>query len=198
LREKRVKRTIVSSHLNLVFSSILLVWMGTVGCSEEDGVPTVDGGDNFLSKSIERTADLVRGSDSSEEQEGVQPSSTAGQGAGRDLEKSESPSLIYTRKYYNYRTTKSQDPFQPLLREGERMEGLSLNTLILTGIMWDNQNSMVVMEDSRGKGYSMRVGDRLAGAKLVAIRKDAAVFRVVEFGEVHSVVKELFVKERPI
>jgi hypothetical protein len=54
---------------------------------------------------------------------------------------------------------------------------------------------MAVMEDNRGRGYMMKVGDKIAGANLVAIRKDAAVFRVVEFGVVHNVVKELFVKE---
>jgi hypothetical protein len=76
---------------------------------------------------------------------------------------------------------------------------MTLSSLILTGILWNEQQSMIIMEDRRGMGYPMRVGDRLAGARLVAIREDAAVFRVVEFGEIHSVVKELFMaEERPI
>jgi len=107
----------------------------------------------------------------------------------------QSPSLIYTREYYSYRVRKNRDPFQPLLTEGGQMEGLTLNALTLTGILWDSQNSMAVMEDARGRGYMMKVGDKIAGARLVAIRKDAAVFRVVEFGVVHNIVKELFVKK---
>jgi len=120
-------------------------------------------------------------------------------GAESEDSVSETPSLIYTRKYFDYRVRKSADPFQPLLSEGQQLEGLSLNTLMLTGIMWEDRLGMVVMEDNKGRGYPLRVGDKLAGARLVAIREDAAVFRVVEFGVVHNVVKELFLRgERPI
>jgi len=111
----------------------------------------------------------------------------------------DAPSLIYTRRYYDYRVRNGKDPFHPLLSEGQQLEGLSLNALMLTGIMWDDSVGMVVMEDSKGRGYPLHVGDKLAGARLVAIREDAAVFRVVEFGMVHNVVKELFLEEeRPI
>jgi hypothetical protein len=109
------------------------------------------------------------------------------------------PELVYTRRYYAYRPARKGDPFEPLLTEGGEVEGLSLGALTLTGILWDEEESMIVLEDSRGRGYPLRIGDSLAGARLVAIRKDAAVFRVLEYGEVHSVVKELFVaEERPI
>jgi len=107
--------------------------------------------------------------------------------------------LIYTRTYYSYRVSKKHDPFQPLIAEGEEGGGISLSTLVLTGILWNNQQSVAVMEDSRGMGYPLRVGDSIAGAKLVAIRRDAVVFRVRQYGEIHSVVKELVVeKEKPL
>jgi len=111
------------------------------------------------------------------------------------VDRPRTPSLIYTRSYYVYTVRDSHDPFEPLLIEGGTGEGLTLSALILTGILWDDRESMIVLEDNRGIGYPMRVGDRLAGAQLVAIREDAAVFQVVEFGEVHSVVKELIVEE---
>ncbi len=194
MRKRIRKRTRASSHARLALSLLLAVWIITLGCSG-DGAGV--GGDDSQGKSAGQVAGDTG-------KRGTGDVSASGAGVAGDepgepgADEPEAPSLVYTRTYYSYRVARSQDPFQPLLREGEKMDGLSLHTLILTGILWDDEQSMVVLEDSRGMGYSLRVGDRLAGAKLVAIREDAAVFRVVEFGEVHSVVKELFVKEKPI
>jgi hypothetical protein len=108
-------------------------------------------------------------------------------------------SLVYTREYYSYRTRRGEDPFVPLLTEEGELKGLTLSMLSLTGVLWNDQQSLAVMEDSHGRGYLLKVGDQIAGARLVAIRKDAAVFRVVEFGVVHNIEKDLFVEEeRPL
>ncbi len=170
---------------------IFIAGIGLAGCTGEK----VDQTEN-----TESVFDRFSESGDGVEKEALVLASTNGNEEEGDLNTSEgrepqAPSLIYTREYYSYMTRKTKDPFQPLLQEGGEMEGLTLNALTLTGILWDKESSMAVMEDSRGRGYMMKVGDKIAGANLVAIRRDAAVFRVVEFGVIHNVVKELFVKE---
>lgn len=119
--------------------------------------------------------------------------------AGKDDAETDESSLVYTREYYSYGVRNKKDPFQPLLTRGGQLEGLTLNELVLTGILWGEDRSLVVLEDSQGRGFLLQVGDKIAGARLVAIREDAAVFRVVEFGVVHNVEKKLFIQEeKPI
>jgi hypothetical protein len=119
----------------------------------------------------------------------------AGQPAEMVGPKTEKSSLVYTRDYYSYNVRKKRDPFLPLLTRGGQLKGLTLNELSLTGILWGEDRTIAVMENSQGRGFLLQVGDTVAGARLVAIREDAAVFRVVEFGVIHNIEKKLFIEE---
>jgi hypothetical protein len=164
---------------------VCLTLVGCTGDGDNNG-----GFSDHLQESIIQGISALSGEDQVEEVENV---STARPEGG--ISEADTKDI----KFRAYRIRKERDPFQPLLTEGGEMLGLTLSAMILTGILWDDQQSLAVMEDNRGRGYLLRVGDEIAGARLVAIRKDAAVFRVVEFGVVHSVEKELFIEEeRPI
>jgi len=175
---------------------ILSVIAGLSGCADDES----NVADRIQNGIVEGVSTMMEGSEGEE--------TSAGSAAVRKAEESpvepgepdsDGTSLIYTREYYTYRVRKKKDPFLPLLTEGGQLEGLTLNEMTLTGILWGEDRSLVVMEDSKGRGYMMQVGDKIAGAKLVAIREDAAVFRVVEFGVVHNIEKKLFIQEeKPI
>ncbi|GEM_PF-4523074 len=96
---------------------------------------------------------------------------------------------------FRYNDMGRRDPFIPLLSQDIDENAPSVASLTLTGIIWDHQKSLAVLEDTKGRGYPMRVGDRLGNATLVGVRNDAAIFRVVLYGEVHMHTLKLQPKE---
>ena len=192
-------------RLCMPFGMVLAAALVIAGCGAGDDASTETG--RRLEVLARESAALAgRTAPPAERAAADRPGTGAGESAAGDpaggsadpaavLSEEHRPELAYTRRYYAYRSAKHRDPFEPLLTEGGEVDGITLSALTLTGILWDAEESLIVLEDSRGRGYPLRVGDRLAGARLVAVRKDAAVFRVVEFGESRSIVKELFTAE---
>jgi len=103
-------------------------------------------------------------------------------------------SLPYTRPF-RYQARGRRDPFIPLVSKGTDGDIPSIASLTLTGVIWNRNESLAVLEDKKGLGYPMRVGDRIGNATLVGIKNDAAIFRVVLFGEVHMHTLKLQFKE---
>ncbi|MFQ6104730.1 MAG: hypothetical protein ACE5OP_10620 [Candidatus Glassbacteria bacterium] len=86
---------------------------------------------------------------------------------------------------FRYHRKGRRDPFIPLMNtEGDETIP-SVASLKLTGVIWNHGESLAVLEDSKGVGYPMRVGDRLGNATLIGIKENSVVFRVVLYGEVH-------------
>ena len=103
-------------------------------------------------------------------------------------------SVPYTRPFH-YQARARRDPFIPLVSEGVDSDIPSIASLTLTGVIWNHYESLAILEDQRGLGYPLRVGDRIGNATLVGIKTDAAIFRVVLFGVVHMHTLKLEFKE---
>lgn len=85
-----------------------------------------------------------------------------------------------------------RDPFQPLTIAGSVDSGPRFETLRLTGVFLGAPgNSLVVLEDPSRLGHFMRVGESIAGARLIQIMPDAAVFEVEEYGTARREVLRL-------
>ena len=85
-----------------------------------------------------------------------------------------------------------RDPFDPLTVEGSVNAEPRFETLRLTGVFLGAPgNSLVVLEDPSRLGHFMRVGERIAGARLIQIMPDAAVFEVEEYGTARREVLRL-------
>ena len=85
-----------------------------------------------------------------------------------------------------------RDPFNPLTIAGSIDSGPRFETLRLTGVFLGAPgNSLVVLEDPSRLGHFMRVGETIAGARLIQIMPDAAVFEVEEYGTARREVLRL-------
>jgi hypothetical protein len=85
-----------------------------------------------------------------------------------------------------------RDPFEPLTIAGSMDSGPRFETLRLTGVFLGAPgNSLVVLEDPSRLGHFLRVGESIAGARLIQIMPDAAVFEVEEYGTARREVLRL-------
>jgi hypothetical protein len=119
------------------------------------------------------------------------PPQSTGQGEGNTeggLEAGPDSSMVVRvplLRPFHYNSGGKRDPFVPLITKNSDDRAPSIASLTLTGIIWNRNESLAVLEDTKGMGYPMRVGDRLGNATLVGIRDDAVIFRVVLYGVVH-------------
>ncbi len=117
-------------------------------------------------------------------------------GPGREGDLAETPISRYPGiRPFRYMAKGRRDPFVPLLNKHPDTGALSLAQLELTGILWNRDESLAVLEDKTGKGYPLRVGDHIGNATLTSIKDGAVVFRVVIYGEVHYHTLKLVTEE---
>jgi hypothetical protein len=84
-----------------------------------------------------------------------------------------------------------RDPFDPLTVASDET-GPRFETLRLTGIFLGAPgNSLVVLEDPTRRGHFLRQGEEIAGARLIQIDPESAVFDVEEYGAVRREVLRL-------
>lgn len=94
---------------------------------------------------------------------------------------------------YAYETKGRRDPFRPLIlprkaeavkglrRPKSEREGLQIAELKLAGIIWERSGAYALVETPTGKGYVLRVNDRIGedfGARVAKITPDAVTFEV--------------------
>ncbi|HYL80034.1 MAG TPA: pilus assembly protein PilP [Candidatus Acidoferrum sp.] len=93
---------------------------------------------------------------------------------------------------YAYETKGRRDPFRPLImpRKAEvkgpskpksEREGLQVAELKLAGIVWERSGAYALVETPTGKGYVLRVNDRIGedfGARVAKITPNAVTFEV--------------------
>lgn len=90
-----------------------------------------------------------------------------------------------------YDTGARRDPFDPLTLESG-LSGPRFETLRLTGVFLGAPgNSLVVLEDPTRRGHFLRLGEEIAGARLIQILPESAVFEVEEYGAVRREVLRL-------
>jgi Tfp pilus assembly protein PilP len=102
------------------------------------------------------------------------------------------PAPAPTTPEYVYETKNRRDPFRPLIQpkkveakgttkpKSER-EGLQVAELKLAGIVWERSGAYALVETPTGKGYVLRVNDRIGedfGARVAKITPDAVTFEV--------------------
>jgi hypothetical protein len=80
---------------------------------------------------------------------------------------------------FRYLAKGRRDPFIPLLNKRPDTGAMSLAQLELTGILWNRDESLAVLEDRTGKGYPLRIGDRIGNATLTGIKDGAERFTCI-------------------
>jgi hypothetical protein len=123
----------------------------------------------------------------------------AATGAAVETPNSLEGSALFAREQYAYTGDGRRDPFQSLL-DG-RFQGSGDASLIdvgdihLVGIMWGASDKFALVEDSRGRGFVLRVGDPVVNGYISGISKTELQIVQNAFGESQSMSIKLQPKE---
>jgi hypothetical protein len=100
--------------------------------------------------------------------------------------------VLYEREVFDYSRSGRSDPFRSLLRDPEL--GLRFEDLALLGVLHDPQPARsvaVLTQKGSSRRIRARVGDRIGGIRIVAIRPRSVDVVVEEFGVVRRETLEL-------
>jgi len=107
--------------------------------------------------------------------------------------------LLLSRPRFMYSSLGKRDPFMSLVSgefQGEGAIGLvSVGDMELVGILWGSKEKLAMVEDSRGRGYVLRVGDSVIGGVVTDITKDSIAITQTFYGETQTVVIRMKGKE---
>jgi hypothetical protein len=89
---------------------------------------------------------------------------------------------LHKSKGFIYTSYGRRDPFLPI--ELPEIEGISIDQVRLTGIIWSQKDPIAILEDVRDPNvsYSLRQGDAVVNGKVVKITPKEVVFSVTDFG----------------
>jgi hypothetical protein len=112
---------------------------------------------------------------------------------------SSSESNLVNREVYVYKTIGRRDPFASLLEgEFETTVGhplLDVSSMRLVGIVWGKADKFALIEDGRGHGHILRVGDPVINGYVVGLTQDELLVRQSSYGESQTVTIQLQRKE---
>jgi hypothetical protein len=114
--------------------------------------------------------------------------------------KSVDASVLFARERYEYIGGGRRDPFQSLI-EGKYQTQSGDGSLVdvgdihLVGIMWGSSDKFALVEDSRGHGYVLRVGDPVLNGYISGISKSELQVVQNAFGESQAMSIRLHTKE---
>jgi hypothetical protein len=114
--------------------------------------------------------------------------------------KSVDASVLFAREQYEYVGGGRRDPFQSLL-DGRFQTHTADGSLVdvgdihLVGIMWGSSDKFALVEDSRGHGYVLRVGDPVLNGYISGISKSELQVVQNAFGESQTLSIRLQTKE---
>jgi len=107
--------------------------------------------------------------------------------------------LLLSRPKFIYSSLGKRDPFMSLVSGEFQGEGtvslVSIGDMELVGILWGSKEKLAMVEDSRGRGYVLRVGDAVIGGVVTDITKDSIVINQTFYGETQTVVIRMKGKE---
>jgi hypothetical protein len=113
--------------------------------------------------------------------------------------KSLDASVLFAREQYAYTSDGRRDPFQSLLDGKFQGSGdgalVDVGDIHLVGIMWGAADKFALVEDSRGRGYVLRVGDPVVNGYISGISKTELQIVQNAFGESQSMSIKLQPKE---
>jgi hypothetical protein len=115
--------------------------------------------------------------------------------APRTTPKSQSEENLVNREVYVYKTIGRRDPFASLLEgDFEATIGhplLDVSSMELVGIVWGKSDKFALIEDGRGHGHILRVGDPVINGYVVGLTKDELLIRQSSYGESQTVTIQL-------
>jgi len=88
-----------------------------------------------------------------------------------------------------------RDPFRSLLLATPDFSLLDLEAARLVGVAWNHQQMVAMIEDKRGRNWSLREGDHVQNGRLIRVSANGAVFDTWLFGNSERKVLELIPKE---
>jgi len=95
-----------------------------------------------------------------------------------------------------YSSRDKRDPFKPLVSNKKKSDALlNVERAVLKGIMWSPKERYALLQDEKGKGYTLKEGDKVSGGKLLSIRKKEVIFQLYGFGEVKTIRLKIKSKE---
>ena len=114
--------------------------------------------------------------------------------------KSLDASVLFARDQYTYTSGGRRDPFQSLLDgrfQSQTGDGslVDVGDIHLVGIMWGASDKFALVEDSRGRGFVLRVGDPVVNGYISGIAKSELQIVQNAFGESQSMSIKLQPKE---
>lgn len=68
---------------------------------------------------------------------------------------------------------------------------VDVNSAKLVGVMWGATDRSALLEDGQGNGFILRVGDRVANGRIVAIQQDSVVATISLYGITSRVILRL-------
>jgi hypothetical protein len=121
-------------------------------------------------------------------------------GVATETPKSLDASVLFAREQYVYTSGNRRDPFLSLL-DGKFLSQSGDGSLVdvgdmhLVGIMWGASDKFALVEDSRGRGFVLRVGDPVVNGYISGISKSEIQVVQNAFGETQSLAIQLKPKE---
>jgi hypothetical protein len=113
--------------------------------------------------------------------------------------KSLDASVLFARDQYTYTSGGRRDPFQSLLDGKFQGSGdgslVDVGDIHLVGIMWGASDKFALVEDSRGRGFVLRVGDPVVNGYISGIAKSELQIVQNAFGESQTLSIKLQPKE---
>ena len=106
---------------------------------------------------------------------------------------------LLNREVYVYKTVGRRDPFASLLEgEFETTVGnplMDVSSMKLVGIVWGSSDKFALVEDGRGHGHVLRVGDPVINGYVVGLTKEELMVRQSSYGDTQTVTIQLQRKE---
>lgn len=116
-----------------------------------------------------------------------------------EIPKSLEASVLFARDQYTYASGGRRDPFLSLLDGKFQGSGdgslIDVGDIHLVGIMWGASDKFALVEDSRGRGFVLRVGDPVVNGYISGITKTEIQIVQNAFGESQSMAIKLKPKE---
>ncbi len=125
---------------------------------------------------------------------------TAVAGAASEVPQVLDPATLFQREQYTYAAAGRRDPFQSLIDgkfQSQSGDGalVDVGDLHLVGIMWGSSDKFALVEDSRGRGFVLRVGDPVMNGYISGISKTELQVVQNAFGDSQTVTIQLKSKE---
>lgn len=105
----------------------------------------------------------------------------------------------FRRQPYHYASLGRRDPFASLVSGDFISDGevglVDIGSIRLVGIAWDEIDRFAMVEDARGFGHALRVGDPIRGGKVLRIDRQSVTFVQTLGGDSNTVTIELPIQE---